>query len=111
MKPRASGQEIRDGEKRRAQIFTKDITVQQGDQISVFPLKQAKWSKRICAEPFKTQRKPATVPMPRCRNLLSRMVFRETCMSKVVLAHSSSRLAGHIVCRRMNYRCPPQRLT
>jgi RNA polymerase sigma factor (sigma-70 family) len=53
---------LRDGEKPRAILSTSYITVQQGDQIFVFPFKQAKWSKGISAKPFKSQRIPPFVP-------------------------------------------------
>lgn len=53
---------LRDGEKPRASLTTTYITVQQGDQIYVFPFKQAKWSKGISAKPVRTQQKPGTGP-------------------------------------------------
>ncbi len=43
---------LRDGEKPRANLSTSYITVQQGDQIFVFPFKQAKWSKGIRTKPL-----------------------------------------------------------
>jgi hypothetical protein len=43
---------LRDGEKPRAILSTSYITVQQGDQIFVFPFKQAKWSKGIRTKPL-----------------------------------------------------------
>jgi RNA polymerase sigma-70 factor (ECF subfamily) len=49
-----------DQEKLRAQLSTTDITVQHGDQIFVFPLKQARWSKGIHMKPIRSQQKPTT---------------------------------------------------
>ena len=53
---------LREGEKPRATLSTSYIAVQQGDQIYVFPFKQAKWSKGIGAKPIQTQRKPGAGP-------------------------------------------------
>ncbi len=51
-----------DGEKPRAQHTPGEITVQQGDQVFVFPVKHAKWSKGISAKPFTLHRKPPAEP-------------------------------------------------
>ncbi len=51
-----------DREKPRAEFFGNYISVQQGDQIFVFTLKLAKWSRGVSARPFKLRRKPPAEP-------------------------------------------------
>ncbi len=55
-----------DGEKpRAANLASSYITVQQGDQIFVFPFKQAKWSKGIRTKPLDYQQKTPPLEMGR----------------------------------------------
>ncbi len=46
-------------------LTTAYITVQQGDQVFVFPLKLAKWSKGISAKPAKLPQTPKPIPVNR----------------------------------------------
>jgi len=60
VKSRARGQDLQDGEIPRAQLSATDIVVQQGDQIFVFPLGRAKWSKGISMKPIHRKQSSAT---------------------------------------------------
>jgi RNA polymerase sigma factor (sigma-70 family) len=51
-----------EGEKPRAACSATDVTVQQGDQIFVFPFKVAQWSKGIAMKSVKPHQQPVTGP-------------------------------------------------